>query len=71
MAQPDRMLGRPQVELLLHSRLRQADGISSIYAQFEPNGYDGRDADWQGARVTRLPARAAWRSTSPGNRTET
>ncbi|MGS3150465.1 methyl-accepting chemotaxis protein [Aeromonas sanarellii] len=48
MAQPDRMLGRPQVELLLHSRLRQADGISSIYAQFEPNGYDGQDADWQG-----------------------
>ena len=25
----------------------QANGISSIYAQFEPNGYDEQDADWQ------------------------
>ena len=47
MAQPDQRLSRPQVELLLGSRLRQANGISSIYAQFEPNGYDGQDADWQ------------------------
>ena len=38
MAQPDQRLSRPQVELLLGSRLRQANGISSIYAQFEPNG---------------------------------
>lgn len=47
MAQPDQRLSRPQVELLLGSRLHQANGISSIYAQFEPNGYDGQDADWQ------------------------
>lgn len=47
MAQPDQRLSRPQVELLLGSRLRQANGISSIYAQFEPNGYDEQDADWQ------------------------
>ena len=47
MAQPDLMPSRPQVELLLGSRLRQADGISSIYAQFEPDGYDGQDASWQ------------------------
>ncbi|MGR1200241.1 methyl-accepting chemotaxis protein [Aeromonas hydrophila] len=47
MAQPDRLLSRPQVETLLHSRLQQAGGISSIYAQFEPNGYDGQDASWQ------------------------
>ncbi|MGU5531144.1 hypothetical protein [Aeromonas caviae] len=47
MAQPDQRLSRPQVELLLGSRLHQANGISSIYAQFEPNGYDEQDADWQ------------------------
>ncbi|MFM4805840.1 methyl-accepting chemotaxis protein [Aeromonas bivalvium] len=47
MARPDTRLSRPQVELLLGSRLRQADGISSIYAQFEPDGYDGQDVDWQ------------------------
>ncbi|BCK64933.1 methyl-accepting chemotaxis protein [Aeromonas caviae] len=47
MAQPDRLLSRPQVETLLQSRLQQAGGISSIYAQFEPDGYDGQDASWQ------------------------
>ncbi|WP_336988992.1 methyl-accepting chemotaxis protein [Aeromonas hydrophila] len=47
MAQPDRLLSRPQIEMLLHSRLQQAGGISSIYAQFEPDGYDGQDASWQ------------------------
>ncbi|MFM5256301.1 methyl-accepting chemotaxis protein [Aeromonas hydrophila] len=47
MAQPDRLLSRPQVETQLHSRLQQAGGISSIYAQFEPDGYDGQDASWQ------------------------
>ncbi|MGL6619026.1 methyl-accepting chemotaxis protein [Aeromonas hydrophila] len=47
MAQPDKLLSRPQVETLLHSRLQQAGGISSIYAQFEPDGYDGQDASWQ------------------------
>ncbi|MDL5384455.1 methyl-accepting chemotaxis protein [Aeromonas hydrophila] len=47
MAQPDRLLSRPQIETLLHSRLHQAGGISSIYAQFEPDGYDGQDASWQ------------------------
>ncbi|MBX9562255.1 methyl-accepting chemotaxis protein [Aeromonas hydrophila] len=47
IAQPDRLLSRPQVETLLHSRLQQAGGISSIYAQFEPDGYDGQDASWQ------------------------
>ncbi|HAU4931747.1 methyl-accepting chemotaxis protein [Aeromonas hydrophila] len=47
MAQPDRLLSRPQVETLLHSRLQQAGDISSIYAQFEPDGYDGQDASWQ------------------------
>ncbi|MBL0570943.1 methyl-accepting chemotaxis protein [Aeromonas hydrophila] len=47
MAQPDRLLSRPQIETLLHSRLQQAGGISSIYAQFEPDGYDGQDASWQ------------------------
>ncbi|MDM5069515.1 methyl-accepting chemotaxis protein [Aeromonas salmonicida] len=47
MAQPDRALSRPQVETLLGSRLQQASGISSIYAQFEADGYDGQDASWQ------------------------
>lgn len=46
MAQPDGLLSRPQVEMLLRSRLQQAGGISSIYAQFEPDGYDGQDASW-------------------------
>ncbi|MBL0562740.1 methyl-accepting chemotaxis protein [Aeromonas hydrophila] len=47
MAQPDRLLSRHLVETLLQSRLQQAGGISSIYAQFEPDGYDGQDASWQ------------------------
>jgi len=47
MAQPDRALSRPQVETLLGSRLQQASGISSIYAQFEADSYDGQDASWQ------------------------
>ncbi len=46
MAKPEQRLSRPQVESLLGSSLQQASGISSIYAQFEPNGYDGEDANW-------------------------
>ncbi|MFQ1879874.1 methyl-accepting chemotaxis protein [Aeromonas veronii] len=46
MAKPELRLSRPQVESLLGSSLQQASGISSIYAQFEPNGYDGEDANW-------------------------
>ncbi|WP_421195773.1 methyl-accepting chemotaxis protein [Aeromonas jandaei] len=46
MAKPEQRLSRPQVESLLGSGLQQASGISSIYAQFEPNGYDGEDANW-------------------------
>ncbi|WP_421297358.1 methyl-accepting chemotaxis protein [Aeromonas sp. 604015] len=48
MAKPEQRLSRPQVESLLGSSLQQASGISSIYAQFEPNGYDGEDANWLG-----------------------
>ncbi|MGY3895607.1 methyl-accepting chemotaxis protein [Aeromonas enterica] len=55
MVQPDRMLSRPQIEALLGSRLQQASGISSIYAQFEPNGYDGQDASWQGGASHSVP----------------
>ncbi|WP_429085950.1 methyl-accepting chemotaxis protein [Aeromonas veronii] len=48
MAKPELRLSRPQVESLLGSSLQQASGISSIYAQFEPDGYDGYDGNWLG-----------------------
>jgi methyl-accepting chemotaxis protein len=55
MAQSDRILSRTQVETLLGSRLQQASGISSIYAQFEPNGYDGQDAAWPSGASHSVP----------------
>jgi methyl-accepting chemotaxis protein len=55
MAQSDRILSRPQVETLLGSRLQQASGISSIYAQFEPNGYDDQDATWPSGASHSVP----------------
>ncbi|WP_338455617.1 methyl-accepting chemotaxis protein [Aeromonas veronii] len=48
MTKPELRLSRPQVESLLGSSLQQASGISSIYAQFEPDGYDGEDGNWLG-----------------------
>ncbi|WP_111807059.1 methyl-accepting chemotaxis protein [Aeromonas allosaccharophila] len=48
MGKPALRLSRPQVEFLLDSSLQQASGISSIYAQFEPDGYDGEDGNWLG-----------------------
>ncbi|MFV3353238.1 methyl-accepting chemotaxis protein [Aeromonas veronii] len=48
MAKPELRLSRPQVESLLGGSLQQASGISSIYAQFEPDGYDGEDGNWLG-----------------------
>ncbi|WP_421277896.1 methyl-accepting chemotaxis protein [Aeromonas veronii] len=48
MAKPELRLSRPLVESLLGSSLQQASGISSIYAQFEPDGYDGEDGNWLG-----------------------
>ncbi|MBL0631850.1 methyl-accepting chemotaxis protein [Aeromonas veronii] len=48
MAKPELRLSRPQVEYLLGSSLQQASGISSIYTQFEPDGYDGEDGNWLG-----------------------
>ncbi|WP_429031911.1 methyl-accepting chemotaxis protein [Aeromonas veronii] len=48
MVKPELRLSRPQVEYLLGSSLQQASGISSIYAQFEPDGYDGEDGNWLG-----------------------
>ncbi|WP_270806306.1 MULTISPECIES: methyl-accepting chemotaxis protein [Aeromonas] len=48
MVKPALRLSRPQVESLLGSSLQQASGISSIYAQFEPDGYDGEDGNWLG-----------------------
>ncbi|MFQ1609791.1 methyl-accepting chemotaxis protein [Aeromonas veronii] len=48
MAKPELRLSRSQVESLLGSSLQQASGISSIYAQFEPDGYDGEDGNWLG-----------------------
>ncbi|WP_265463101.1 methyl-accepting chemotaxis protein [Aeromonas salmonicida] len=55
MAQPDRALSRPQVETLLGSRLQQASGISSIYAQFEADSYDGQDTSWQSGASHSVP----------------
>ncbi|HEH9402067.1 TPA: methyl-accepting chemotaxis protein [Aeromonas sobria] len=46
MDKPEHHLSRSQVEYLLGSSLQQANGISSIYSQFEPNGYDGEDSKW-------------------------
>ncbi|MGY3917388.1 methyl-accepting chemotaxis protein [Aeromonas australiensis] len=46
IAKPELRLSRPQVESLLGSSLQQASGISAIYAQFEPDGYDGEDGNW-------------------------
>lgn len=46
ITKPEQRLSRPQVEFLLGSSLRTASGVSSIYAQFEPNGYDGEDGNW-------------------------
>ncbi|MFM5527380.1 methyl-accepting chemotaxis protein [Aeromonas veronii] len=48
MTKPELRLSRPQVESLLGSSLQQASGMSSIYAQFEPDGYDGEDGNWLG-----------------------
>ncbi|MCH7377616.1 methyl-accepting chemotaxis protein [Aeromonas sp. MR19] len=59
MAQPDRILSRPQVETLLGSRLQQASGISSIYAQFEPNSYDGQDAAWPSGASHSVPSKGS------------
>ena len=59
MAQPDRILSRPQVETLLGSRLQQASGISSIYAQFEPNSYDGQDATWPSGASHSVPSKGS------------
>lgn len=39
-------LSRAQVENMLHDRLSQAAAVNSLYAQFEPNGYDAKDSDW-------------------------
>ncbi len=68
MAQPDRLLSRPQVETLLHSRLQQAGGISSIYAQFEPDGYDGQDASWQAGASHSVVGKGSLRFISPATR---
>ncbi|WP_236764251.1 cache domain-containing protein [Aeromonas jandaei] len=46
MTKPEQRLSRSQIESLLGSSLLQASGVSSIYVQFEPNGYDGEDANW-------------------------
>lgn len=40
-------LSRAQVSELLQALLKSNKDVSSTYAQFEPNGYDGRDAEFQ------------------------
>jgi methyl-accepting chemotaxis protein len=40
-------LSRAQVSDLLQALLKSNKDVSSTYAQFEPNGYDGRDAEFQ------------------------
>ncbi len=39
-------LSREQVNKLVESTLRSHKDVSSIYAQFEPNGFDGRDEEF-------------------------
>ncbi|MCD8548194.1 MAG: methyl-accepting chemotaxis protein [Aeromonadaceae bacterium] len=47
VARPDKAPTRQQVELLLQGIIRHEANISSIYAQFEPNGYTDDDGNWQ------------------------
>ncbi len=44
---PAQALTRPQLENQLHGILAGNEHISSIYAQFEPDGYADKDADWR------------------------
>lgn len=47
---PAHMISRETVQETLKSILAEHPQLSSIYAQFEPNGYDNADAQWkQGA----------------------
>ncbi len=48
-AGPANRLSRDQVNLLLQATLAQHPDISSMYGQFEANGYDGEDRFWQGS----------------------
>lgn len=43
---PELALNRPQLEQQLQALISRNSRISSIYTQFEPNGYIDRDADW-------------------------
>ena len=61
----------PQVETLCFTADCNQTGIGSIYAQFEPDGYDGQDADWQASASHSVSARAVRGLFHPGNRTET
>ncbi|MEE2022954.1 MULTISPECIES: methyl-accepting chemotaxis protein [Alkalimonas] len=42
---------REQVQLLASHLLLANPSVSSIYTQYEPNGYDGKDSDYQGSGI--------------------
>ncbi|WP_396589060.1 methyl-accepting chemotaxis protein [Bermanella sp. R86510] len=46
---PDTRLTRDQVNLMVESTLARHDNLSSMYAQFEANAYDGADAEFFGS----------------------
>jgi len=46
---PDTRLTRDQVNLLVESTLARHDNLSSMYAQFEANAYDGADTEFYGS----------------------
>jgi methyl-accepting chemotaxis protein len=43
---PELAVTRETLQTNLHNILRENEQVSSIYAQFEPNGYDNKDAEW-------------------------
>lgn len=50
--QPEERLSRTQLSSLLEASLSSNTGISSIYAHFEANAYDGQDASFVNSTVT-------------------
>lgn len=48
-AAPNKSFSRDEVTSLVASTLESIDSASALYAQFENNGYDGKDADFKTA----------------------
>ncbi|WP_283787198.1 methyl-accepting chemotaxis protein [Bermanella sp. WJH001] len=65
-------LTREQVNNLASSTLRAHKDVSSIYAQFEPNGFDARDEEFLGSELIHTVANSGaleiyWIRTPDGN----